>query len=34
MSKAMRKKNPKQIHKTGPNFKSGNSEIIVLDRLS
>ena len=27
-------RNPKQIHQHGPNFRSGNSEIVILDRSS
>ena len=28
------KKNPKQIMQHGPNFRSGNFEIIILDKSS
>ena len=28
------KRNPKQIHKIEPNFRSENSNIVILDRSS
>ena len=28
------KRNPKQLHKTRPNFRTGNSEIVILDKSS